>query len=133
MAGERGAQDGRDADRVLVDVRFDISWTDRVLVGFQRDDPRFDVEVAAELLPHDVHVAAKDEIRPVDTLVLGLHAVTPLPLQRQRAEHDRLGGALRARAGRLAGSMEEVGKHTYAAPLDLRRLRVLGVIDEVHP
>src|SRR5207244_9563120 len=111
--------DDRDADRALVDVRLDIPWADRVLVGFQRDDPRFDVEVAAELLPHDVHVAAKDEIRPVDTLVLGLHAVTPLPLQRQRAEHDRLGGALGTRAGRLARSMEEVRKHADTALLDL--------------
>src|SRR5438067_13807786 len=100
MSGEGGAQDDRDADRVLVDVRFDISWADRVLVGFQRHDARFDVEVAAELLPYDVHVAAENEIRLVDTLAFGLHAVTPLPLQGQRAEHDRLGGALCTRPGR---------------------------------
>ena len=77
MSGEGGAQDDRDADCVVVDVRFDISRADRVLVGFQRHDPWFDVEVAAELLPYDVHVAAEHEIRPVDTLVFGLHAVAP--------------------------------------------------------
>ena len=97
----------------------------------QRDDPRLDVEVAAELLPHDVHVAAEHEVRPVGGLAGRLAALAPLPLQRQRAEHDRLGGALRARAGRLARRVEQVGEHPDAALLDLGRLRVLGVVDEV--
>ena len=66
--GERRAEHGGDADRVLVDVRLDVLGPDRVLVGLQRDDPRLDVEVAAELLPHDVHVAAEDEVRPVVSL-----------------------------------------------------------------
>ena len=61
----------------------------------------------------------------------GLAARAPLPLQRQRAEHDRLRRALRARAGRLAGRVVEVGEHPDAALLDLRRLRVLGVVDVV--
>ena len=60
-----------------------------------------------------------------------LAPLAPLPLQRQRAEHDRLGRALRARAGRLAGGVEQVGEHPDAALLDLRRLRILGVVDEV--
>ena len=63
VAGERRAQHRGDADRVLVDVGLDVLGADRVLVGLQRDDPRLDVEVAAELLPHDVHVAAEDEVR----------------------------------------------------------------------
>ena len=121
----------RDADRVLVDVRLDVLGADRVLVVLQRDDPRLDVEVAAELLPHDVHVAAEDEVRPVGGLARRLAARAPLPLQRQRAEHDRLRRALRARAGRLARRVEQVGEHPDAALLDLRRLRVLGVVDEV--
>ena len=58
-------------------------------------------------------------------------ALAPLPLQRQRAEHDRLRGALRARARRLPRRVEQVGDHADAALLDLRRLRVLGVIDVV--
>ena len=131
VAGERRAQDRGDADRVLVDVRLDVLGPDRELVALQRDDARLDVEVAAELLPHDVHVAAEDEVRAVGGLARRLAARAPLPLQRQRAEHDRLRRALRARAGRLAGRVEEVGEHPDAALLDLRRLRVLGVVDVV--
>ena len=131
VARERRAEHGGDADRVLVDVRLHVLGADRVLVGLQRDDPRLDVEVAAELLPHHVHVAAEHEVRPVGRLARRLAPLAPLPLQRQRAEHDRLRGALGARAGRLARRVEEVGEHADAALLDLRRLRVLGVVDEV--
>ena len=131
MAGEGGAEHRRDADRVLVDVGLDVLGADRVLVLLEGHDPRLDVEVAAELLPHDVHVAAEHEVRAVGGLARGLAALAPLPLERQRAQHDRLGGALRARAGGLAGGVEEVGQHPDAALLDLGRARVLGVVDEV--
>ena len=132
MPGEGGAEHGGDADRVLVDVGLDVLGADRVLVGRERDDARLDVEVAAELLPDDVDVAAEDEVGAIGRLAGRLAALAPLPLQRERAEHDRLGGALGARAGRLAGGVEEVGEHADAALLDLGRLRVLGVVDEVH-
>ena len=101
------------------------------LSRLQRDDPRLDVEVAAELLPHHVHVAAENQVRPGGVLARRLAARAPLPLQRERAQHDRLRGALRPRTGRLAGGVEEVGEHADAALLDLGRLRVLGVVDEV--
>ena len=64
-------------------------------------------------------------------LPVRLAALAPLPLQRQRPEHDRLGGPLGARAGGLAGRVEEVGEHPDAALLDLGGARVLGVVDEV--
>ena len=128
---ERRAEDRGDADRVLVEMRLDVLGPDRELVRLQRDDARLDVEVAAELLPHDVHVAAEDEVRPVRRLAGGLAPRPPLPLQRQRAEHDRLRRALRARAGRLARRVVEIGEHPDAALLDLGRLRVLGVVDVV--
>ena len=131
VAGERGADHGRDADRVLVHVRLDVLGADRVLALLERHDPRLDVEVAAELLPHDVHVAAEDEVRPVRGLPVRLAPLAPLPLERQRAQHDGLGGPLRARAGGLAGRVEEVGQHPDAPLLDLGRARVLGVVDEV--
>ena len=131
VAREGRAEHGGDADRVLVEVRLDVLGADRELVRLQRDDPRLDVEVAAELLPHDVHVAAEHQVRPVGGLAGGLAPLAPLPLQRQGAEHDRLGGALGARAGRLAGRVVEVGEHPDAALLDHGRLRVLGVIDVV--
>ena len=131
VTGERRPDDRGDADRVLVEVGLHVVGPDDVLAVLQRDDPRLDVEVAAELVPHDVHVAAEDEVRPVGRLALGLAPLAPLPLQRERAEHDRLRRALRPRARRLARGVEEAREHPDAALLDLRGLRVLGVIDEV--
>jgi hypothetical protein len=131
VAREGRAQHGGHADRVLVDVRLHVFGADRVLVLLQRDDPRLDVEVAAELLPDDVDVAAEDEVRPVDGLAGRLAPLAPLPLQGQGAEHDRLRRALCPGAGRLPGRVEQVGQHADAALLDLGRLRVLGVVDEV--
>jgi hypothetical protein len=61
--GERRAQNGGDTDGVLVDVRLHVLGADRVLARLERHDPRLDVEVAAELLPDHVHVAAEDEVR----------------------------------------------------------------------
>ena len=78
MPGEGRAEHGRDADRVLVDVRLDVLGADRVLLGRQRDDPRFDVEVAAELLPDDVHVSAEHEVGTVGS---------PCPAASRRARH----------------------------------------------
>ena len=66
MAGEGRAQHGGDADRVLIDERNHVLGPDHVLVWLQRHDPRLDVEVAAELLPDDMNVAAEDEIGLVD-------------------------------------------------------------------
>ena len=43
------------------------------------------------------------------------------------ASDKPLGGS----TGRLARRVEEVGQHANAALLDLGRLRVLGVVDEV--
>jgi hypothetical protein len=131
VAGEGGAEDGGDADRVLVDQRLDVLGADHVFVFPQRHDPRLDVEVAAELVPDDVDIAAVDEVRLLDREPGGFAALLPFPLQRERAEHDRLRGALGAGAGRLAGSVVEVGEHADAALLDLGRDRVLGVVDEV--
>jgi hypothetical protein len=55
----------------------------------------------------------------------------PLPLQRQRAEHDGLRRALRAGPGRLSGRVVEVRQHPDAPLLDLRGLGVFRVIDVV--
>ena len=120
-----------DTDGVLVEVGCHVVRADRVLVLGQRHDARLHVEVAAELLPDDVHVAAEDEVGLVDRPAGGLPALPPLPLQGQGAEHDRLGRALGATARRLTGGVEEVGQHPHAALLDLGGDRVLRVVDEV--
>ena len=131
VAGEGGAEDGGDADRVLVDVGLDVLRPDHVLVLAQADDPRFDVEVAAELFPDDVDVAAEDEVRLLDSLAFGFAPLLPLPLQRQRPEHDRLRRALGAAAGRLPRSVVEVGEHADAALLDLGASGSIQVVTKV--
>ena len=131
VAGERGAEHAHDTDGVLVDVRRHVVGPDRVLVLRQGHDPRLDVEVAAELLPDHVHVPTEDEVGLVHRQVGGLAALLPLPLQRQRAEHDRLRGALGPAAGGLTRRVEQVGQHPDAALLDLRGDGVLGMVDEV--
>ena len=79
VAGERGSHNRRDADRVLVDVRLDVLRAHRVLPRLQWHDPRLHVEVAAELLPHDVNVAAEHQVRAVGGL--------PSALRRSRHFH----------------------------------------------
>ena len=81
VTGEGRADHGGDADRVLVDVRLDVLGADRVLARLQGNDAGLDVEIAAELLPDHVDVAAEDEIWTVGGLAAGLAALAPLPLQ----------------------------------------------------
>jgi hypothetical protein len=69
----------------------DVIRPDHQLVLLERDDPRLDVEVAAELRPDDVDVAAEDQVRLGRVLLGHLLPSAPLPLHRKRAEHDRLG------------------------------------------
>jgi hypothetical protein len=112
-------------------VGLHVLGADREPVGPQRHDPGLDVEVPAELLPDDVDVAPEDQVRAGRVGARGLAALAPLPLERERAEHDRLRGPLRARAGGLARRVEEVREHPDAALLDLGGARILGVVDEV--
>src|SRR4051794_4425987 len=85
----------------------DVVWADRVLAGLERHDPWLDVEIAAELLPHDMHVPAKPQVRICCRFPHSLPPLAPVPLQRKTAEHDRLRQALRTRPGRLAWCVEE--------------------------
>jgi hypothetical protein len=89
VARERRANDRRDPDRVLIDVGLDVLRTDRVLTRLQGHDARLDVEVATELLPDDVDIAAEDEVRRIGGLSGRLAVLAPLPLQREGAQHDR--------------------------------------------
>ena len=131
VPGEGRPQDSSYPDRVLVDMRFDVFRPDRVLVGLQRDDSRFDIEVTAKFLPYDVHVPAEDEVRTVRRLPGRFASFAPVPLQGQCTEHDRLGRPLGPSACGLRWRMEQVGEHPDAPLLELGGARVLGVIDEI--
>ena len=132
VPGERRAEHRRHADRVLIDVGLDVVGADHVLVraaagrssARRRSSGRTSPTRRARRRRRRGS-AGRSACRPPPA------GAPPLPLQRQRAEHDRLRGALCPRARRLAGRVEEVGEHADAALLDLGRLRVLGVVDEV--
>ena len=81
VAGERRAEHGRHTDGVLVDVGLHVVGADRVLSRLQRQDPGLDVEVAAELLPHDVHIAAEHQVRARCRRSRGLATLSPVPLE----------------------------------------------------
>jgi hypothetical protein len=81
VAGEGGAEHRGDPDRVLVDVGLNVLGADGVFAVPQRHDPRLDVEVAAELLPDHVHVAAEDQIRVLHRPGGRFSSLLPLPLE----------------------------------------------------
>ena len=97
-----------------------------------RDLAHLDVPVPGELVPHHLDWAA-DHVRLVGRLAVGLPPGPPPPLGRHARQHARLGGADGRGAdgvGRI-GRMPEVGQHVHAAPLDLRGLRILVLVDHV--
>ncbi|HEY6681984.1 MAG TPA: hypothetical protein VI030_03365 [Propionibacteriaceae bacterium] len=63
MSGECRSEYGGYSDGVLVDVRPDVVWADGVFAWLQWHDQWFHVEVAAELLPHHMHVAAEYQVQ----------------------------------------------------------------------
>ena len=64
-AVEGRAEDGGDADRVLVAARGRLGGAEVEAVALHRHQARLDVPVAAELLPAHLDVGAGDEVRPV--------------------------------------------------------------------
>ncbi len=137
FAGERGAEDRHDADGVLVDVVQHLLGRDDVAARRHRQVARLDVEVAAELLPHHLHVGAHHQIRRPALPVL-TDPFAPPPLQREPGEHHRLarsdrrhpGGARRVVVAQVLG-VEQVGHHADTALLDRRGGRVFVLVDHV--
>ncbi len=132
-AGEGHAERGDDADRVLVADARDLVGRHAEPSGRERHLAQLDVEVAGELVPADLHRTA-DQVRPVGRLC-------PAAWRRLRQRH------LSARPPSIAASLEpggraadrrggvgrvpQVGEDVHAARLDLRRLRILVLVDHV--
>jgi hypothetical protein len=112
-------------------VRLDILGADGVLPRLQRHNPRLNIEIAAELLPHHMHIATEDQVGIGRRFPGRLATLPPIPLQRQGAKHDRLRRSLSTCTGRLARGMEQVGQHPDATLLNLSGTRIFGVVDEV--
>src|SRR5207248_11420751 len=98
-AVEGGAKDRHDADGVLVAVG-DGRLGGEVGGRADRHQPGLDVPVPAELLPYDLDVGPHDQVGPVGRGPRGDPAPSPVPLERQAAEHAVLTGARRRAAGR---------------------------------
>lgn len=132
VAGVGDAEDGDDADGVLVDVLGELMGPQTGGVGLDRDLAQFDVEVAGELLPADLDRPAH-QIGPVDGQALGLAAGAPAEFEGEAAEHGGFAGpGGRAAGGRAAGRrVPQVGEDVDAAGLDFRGLRVLVLVDHV--
>ena len=125
------------ADGVLVDGVEDLLGRDDVAPLLHRQIARFDVEVAAELLPDHLDVGAHHQVRRA-LLPVFADLFAPAPFQRQPAQHHRLAGADGRHpdgAGRVVVAqvigMEQVGHHAHAALLDRRGQRVFVLVDHV--
>lgn len=125
--GERLSQGGDHHDGVLVAMRGDVVGVHGQPVAAQRNLANLHVEIPCELLPTDLNRPA-DEVR-----YPGPTALAPAELRRQPAQHRRLArprGRCAQRGSRI-GRVPQVPEHSHAAPLQLGRLRVLVLVDDV--
>ena len=92
FTGVGGAQDRHHPDGVLVDGVDHLLGRDDVAALLHRQVAGFDVEVAAELLPHHLDVGAHHQVGgALFPAFADLRA--PPPFHRQPAQHHRLAGA----------------------------------------
>ena len=131
-AGVGDAERRHDHDRVLVDAGEHVVDVHRVVPGRHRHLAHLDVPVLGELVPHDLDRPAH-HVRSIRRLAGRGPLRPPAPLGGHPAEHARLGRPDRRRAHRVGGlgRVPQVGEHVHAPPLDLRRLRVLVLVDHV--
>ncbi len=132
-AVERRPQNPDNADRVLVAQLDRFLGRERVAVALHRHQAHLDVPVVGELLPADLDVDAHHQVGLVGRLALGRSPLLPQPLHRQSAEHRGLARPGGRASGRLlgVGRVPEPGEDVDAAHLELRRLRVLVLVDHV--
>ena len=126
-------EDRDDADRVLVAELHRLLGREVEAVALHGHEPHLDVPVVRELLPADLDVDAHHEVGLVVRLALGRAPLLPASLEREPAEHRRLArpGRRAARRGRGVRRVPERAQDPHAAGLDLRRLRVLVLVDHV--
>ena len=124
---------GDHPDRVLVAELDRLRRREMEAVALHRDEAHLDVPVVGELLPADLDVDPHHDVRPVGGLAGGLAPVLPAALQRQPSEHRRLARPGRRATRRLVrvGCVPQPAEDVHAAHLDLRRLRVLVLVDHV--
>ncbi len=132
-AVEGGAEDGDDADGVLVAALHGLLGRQVQPVAFHRHEAHLHVPVVGELLPAHLDVDAHHEIGLVRGLALGLAPLLPAALEGEAAQHRGLARADRRAARRLVRirRVPQPAQHVDAAHLQLGRLRVLVLVDHV--
>jgi hypothetical protein len=136
FTGVCGAENHADTNGVLIDQINRLNRVNHVSVIGAIHILLLDVKVPCGLFPAHLHGAVHDDVRARPVLALGLALVLPLLLHGQGRQHDGLGRADGRRAhGVVAvlvdGRVEQARNHVDAAVLDVGRLRVLLVVDEV--
>ena len=130
--GVGDAERGHDHDRVLVDSLQHVVDVHRVVARRHRHLAHLDVPVLGELVPHDLDRSAH-HVRAIGRQTGRRPLGPPTPLRRHAAQHARLRRPDRRRSDsvRRFRGVPEVGEHVHATPLDLRRLRILVLVDHV--
>ena len=131
-AGESEAQGGDHPDGVLVQVGQHGLWGDGQAARLHGHLPQLDVPVAGKLLPAHLHRAG-DQVGPVGGFTHLLPCLLPPEVHGQAPQHAGLRGAHRRGAHRVAGlrGVPEVCQHVDTPGLDLRRLGILVLVDDV--
>ena len=132
LQSERNAESNDHADGVFVTALEHFFRREQQAVAFHGDFADLDVEVAAKLVPADLH-RAHDEVRSIGGFALGALAFAPFPLEGQAAEHGCLAGAGGGAADGAGGfrRVPQIGQHVDAALFDGRGLRILILVDHV--
>ena len=92
LAAGSHAECGYDHDGIFVTQSQRLFRAHQQTVTFERNLPDLDIEIAAELVPADLH-RSTNQIRPVGRFALRAHPGSPAPFRRQTAEHSGLAGA----------------------------------------
>ena len=133
LAGEGLAGDGDNRDGVFIDELVEVLGRQAVVARLQWRDARLDVEVAQELLPHDLDVAAGDHVRPRGILAGRLARLAPVPLVGQAGQHAGLRRAHRRRAVRndVLGAVPQLMQPAHHALFHGKQLRIHVMVDVV--
>src|SRR6478672_7324405 len=92
FARECLAGDGYHADRVFVYILVKILSSKAVVANLEGHNPRLDIEIAQELFPDDLDVAAGYHVWATGIFSRLLSSLPPIPFVGQAAQHASLGG-----------------------------------------
>ena len=131
--GNRHTLNRHHANGVLVTSLDNILWVKRDLLRRHGNHTHLDVPVDSEFLPNHLHTGRDDEIRFIDRKTFCLTSLLPAFQGGDTTQHTSLGRThrTRTRAIRFLRRVPQLGKDIHASTFDLRRLRVLRLVDHV--